>query len=257
MPSDRLAIVTGTTSGLGAALAADLLARGWYVLGLARRQSPVLDARYDHLVVDLADPAAAEAAIGRQLAERLAEPRWERVGLVNNAASAGLLGPVEQVPPADVTRMFALNVAAPVWLMGRVIAHVPADAVVRVVNVSSGAAVIAFPGLSAYGCTKAALRMASMVFAAEVAAPDRLTRVPADVAVLSYEPGTVDTPMQAETRATEEQVYPWVGMFKRLHADGLLVAPAGPAAEIADFLEAGAVPRFTERRFGRRENAGE
>ena len=252
MPSDRLAVVTGTTSGLGAALAADLLARGWHVLGLARRQSPVLEARYDHLVVDLSEPAAANAAIGRTIAERFADPRWERIGLVNNAASAGLLGPVEQVAPADVTRMFALNVATPMWLMGLVVAHAPTEAVVRIVNVSSGAAVIAFPGLSAYGATKAGLRMAGMVFAAEAAAEDRRTRAPVDLAVLSYEPGTVDTPMQAETRATDASVYPWVGMFQRLHADGLLVAPAGPAAEIADFLESDTRERFTERRFGRR-----
>jgi hypothetical protein len=251
--SDRLAIVTGTTSGLGAAVAADLLARGWHVLGIARRQSPLLEARYDHLVVDLAEPAAAEAAIGRQLAERMSEARWQRVGLVNNAASAGLLGPIERVPPADLTRMLALNVAAPMWLTGLVVAHATIDAIVRIVNVSSGAAVTAFPGLSAYGSSKAALRMSGMIAAAETAAPDRLTRGPANLAILSYEPGTVDTPMQEETRGTDAAVYPWVGMFKRLHADGLLVPPAGPAAEIADFLDGDGHARFSERRFGRAE----
>jgi benzil reductase ((S)-benzoin forming) len=251
--ADRLAIVTGTTSGLGHAVAADLLARGWYVLGLARRESLILDAHYDHLRVDLSDPAAADEAIGRELADRIANPRWHRLGLVNNSASAELAGSIEHLRPADLMRVLSLNIAAPMWLMGVALANAAPQAALRIVNLSSGAAVTPFPGLSAYGSSKAGLRMASMIVAAEAASPERGRPVSADVAVLSYEPGTVDTPMQAETRATDEAIYPWVGTFKKLHADGLLVPPAGPAAEIAAFLDGDGHPPFTERRFGRRD----
>jgi len=250
---DRFSIVTGATAGIGQAVATDLLARGWRVFGLARRPSAIAHQRYEHVKVDLAEPAIAAATIGRALGERLGDRTWRRLGLVNNAASAGLLGPVERVAPLDFARMLALNVVTPTWLMGFVVSRSHPGAAVRIVNVSSGAAVNAFPGLSAYASSKAALRMAGMVLAAEVASRERGTPAPADVALLSYEPGTVDTAMQEATRAVPREVYPWVGTFHRFAADGLLVRPALPAAEVADFLDADGHAAFTERRFGRRE----
>jgi benzil reductase ((S)-benzoin forming) len=249
---DRLAIVTGTTAGIGRAVATDLLGRGWRVLGLARRPPAIAHQRYEHVAVDLAEPAEAAATIEPALGERLGDRTWRRLGLVNNAASAGLLGPVEQVAPLDFARMLALNVVTPTWLMGVVVSRSHLGAAVRIVNVSTGAAVNAFPGLSAYASSKAGLRMAGMVLAAEVASGERRTPTPADVAILSYEPGTVDTAMQEATRAVPHEVYPWVGMFRRFAAEGLLVAPELPAAEVADFLEADGLATFTERRFGRR-----
>lgn len=136
-------------------------------------------------------------------------------------------------------------------MMGAVLSNAPHEAAVRIVNLSSGAAVQAFPGLSAYSSSKAALRMAGMVLATELDSAERAGAVPADVAILSYEPGTVDTPMQESTRATPTDVFPWRGLFDRLKAEGLLVAPERPAAEIADFLEGTGQARFTERRLGR------
>jgi benzil reductase ((S)-benzoin forming) len=251
--ADRFSIVTGTTAGIGLAVATDLLVRGWRVLGLARRPSAIVHQRYEHAEVDLAEPAEAAATIERAVSGRLGDRSWRRLGLVNNAASAGLLGPVEQVAPLEFTRMLALNVVMPTWLMGFVVSRSHLGAAVRIVNVSSGAAVNAFPGLSAYASSKAGLRMAGMVLAAEVRSRERGTPAPADVAILSYEPGTVDTPMQQATRAVPREVYPWVGMFHRIAAEGLLIRPTLPATEVADFLDADGHATFTERRFGRPE----
>jgi benzil reductase ((S)-benzoin forming) len=250
---DRLAIVTGTTAGIGLAVATDLVDRGWHVIGFARRPSGMEHERYEHVSVDLAEPAGAAVTIERAIGDRLGDTRWTRIGLVNNAASAGLLGPVEQVAPQEFARMLALNMVTPIWLMGFVVSRSHSSAAVRMVSVSSGAAVNAFPGLSAYASSKAGLRMAGMVLAAELASGERSTPAPADVAILSYEPGTVDTAMQQATRAVPREVYPWVGMFHRIAAEGLLVAPELPAAEVADFLEADGHATFTERRYGRPE----
>jgi benzil reductase ((S)-benzoin forming) len=252
---DRLAIVTGTTAGIGRAVAIDLLTRGWRVVGFARRSAAIAHERYEHVEIDLAEPADAAVAIALTVGERLGDRRWRRVGLVNNAASGGLLGGVENVPPDAFVRLLALNVVTPVWLMGFVASKSHLDAAVRIVNLSSGAALNAFPGLSAYASSKAALRMAGLVLAAEVASGERRTPAPADLAILSYEPGTVDTAMQETTRAVPREVYPWVGVFHQFAAEGLLIAPERPAAEVADFLEADDRPCFAERRFGRVETS--
>jgi len=67
--ADRLALVTGTSAGLGLAIARALLARGWAVLGVARRPAPLSHAAYRHQRLDLADLAAVEAFAGRQAAD--------------------------------------------------------------------------------------------------------------------------------------------------------------------------------------------
>lgn len=187
------------------------------------------------------DPAVADA---------LASRAWRRVGLVNNAAVGGSLGPIERIVPDELQRMAAANLVAPMHLMGLFVARTPRDAALRIVNISSGAAVRAFPGLGAYGATKAALRMAGMVLAAELDSPLRNTPAPADAAIVSYEPGVVDTPMQTGARTTSPQDCPWVTLFHDFAARGMLVPPEQPAAEIVALLESGERPRFGEMRFG-------
>ena len=235
--SDRLALVTGTSSGIGAALARELLAHGWQVIGVARR--PVqLPRGYRHLALDLADAGAAAPAIERELGARLGERNWERLGLINNAAAAPA-GRVEALDAGELARAFALNVAMPLWLMGLALRLRPAKTALRIVNVSSGAAHRAVPGLAAYCASKAALRLAGMTVAAETEG---------DIAIYSYEPGVVDTEMQRAAREMPLEAFPSGAMFRQYHAEGRLAPPEAPAADIVKFLESERAERFMEGR---------
>jgi benzil reductase ((S)-benzoin forming) len=244
----RFALVTGTSSGIGAVLARRLLASGWHVLGVARRSGDLDHADYEHVAVDLADTGAF-AAIETRVTDVLRGREWGRVALVNNAALAGTPGPLERAGAEELARVHLVNVVAPTWLMGLFVRRTPPATPLRIVNVSSGAAQHATPGLAAYCSSKAALRMAGQVLAAELESPARNTPAPRDTAILSYEPGVVETPMQQTTRDTSPEDFPWVGLFKEFKARGIVVAPEGPAAEIAGFLEADGGDTFTERRF--------
>lgn len=234
MSMSRFALVTGTSSGIGAAVAHELVQRGWQVLGIARRTAKIAGS-YEHLSLDLADVAKAAPAIERQLGGKLAQ-RWERVGLVNNAA-VGLAGRVQDLDAEALSRSFELNTVMPLWLIGFVIKR--AKAPVRVVNVSSGAAQRPFPGLAAYCAAKAGLHLAGASIAAEDAP---------NLHILSYQPGVVDTEMQVATRSKSLEEFPWGETFRRYHAEGRLVPPQRPAGDIVEFLEADGGERFAERR---------
>lgn len=232
----NFALVTGTSSGIGAAVAKELLKRGWTVVGVARRQAKFGE-RYQHLALDLSDAAAA-ATIEKQVGARLGAETWQRVGLVNNAA-VGLAGRVQGLDANELARSFVLNTVMPLWLMGFVIKR--SKAPVRVVNLSSGAAVRPFPGLAAYCAAKAGLHMAGASVAAEDAP---------NLHILSYQPGVVDTEMQVATRSKSLEEFPWGTTFRQYHAEGRLVSPDRPAAEIVEFLEAEGGERFAEKRLG-------
>jgi len=248
--TSRVALVTGTSSGVGAATARALVARGWTVVGASRRPAAIDSPLYTHVTIDLADVRALPDAFPPAVAPILASRRWDRMALVNNAARADLLMPLERLAPSDVLDMFALNTVAPIWLMGFIARHAPRDTVLRIVNVSTGGAVTAYPGLTAYCASKAALRMAGQVFATELDSSVREPPGPRDTAVLSYQPGTVDTPMQTAARSLDAETFPWSQLFRDFHSRGLLVDPAEPASEIVSFLESASAPRLTERRLG-------
>lgn len=240
-----LALVTGTTSGIGEATARLLLDRGWRVVGLARRAASIQNPNYSHVSVDLGDAAALRAAFATHLAPLVQSPALQRVALVNNAADVALYGRLSDVDAADMLQAYAVNSVAPVLLMGLVTRHVAAPTAVRIVNVSTAAARAAFPGLGTYAMTKAALRLAGMVMAEE------LQLGPAggdsrDISILSYEPGVVDTPMQLAARNASPSRLPIVDVFNGFKANGDLVAPEVPAGNVVSYIEADGHPPFSE-----------
>lgn len=219
----KKAIVTGHTRGLGAAIAAELQARGIAVLGLARGRSPL--AGIEQAEVDLADPAALQAWLaGDALRAYLLDA--DDAFLVNNAGVVTPVGPLPAQDPADVLRAVTLNVAAPLALAAAFVRAAP-QAARRILHVSSGAARNAYPGWAVYCATKAALDHHA-----------RAVLLDGDVRVraCSLAPGVIDTDMQAAIRATPSSDFPLRQRFVDLKEGGALDAPAECARKLADYL---------------------
>lgn len=245
--SDRLCVVTGTSSGLGKAVAQQLMAKGWRVVGIARRDA-ALGEGYQHVPLDLADLGAVETYFRTRFPTEARLADATRVGLVNNAGVLQPVAPVWRLEMDELAKAYAVNTVAPMWLMGFFIAQctkVP----LRIVNVSSGAAHHAYAGWGTYCSTKAALRMAGMALAEEGDLLPGSEARPRDLSLLSYEPGIVDTEMQGVARSRDEADFPAVQRFRDFHSKGLLAPPEQPAAEIVAALEADGEPLLSERRF--------
>ncbi len=242
----RLAVVTGASAGLGQAVAGLLLARGWAVLGVARRAPSVEHGSYRHRILDLDDLGAVEAFAGG-LAADPAIAGAARLGLVNAAGTLGTMRPLTRLRATDLEHVLRVNAVAPLLLSGA-LARLAGDRPLRIVDVASGAARAARAGRTGYSASKAALRLGGMTLAADAAAGIGATA--RDLAVVSYEPGMVDTAMQAENRAASPGDFPDAVAFARLHAGGGLVPPGWPAAEIADLLDRDDLPAWSERALG-------
>jgi len=242
------AIITGTTRGVGAALAAELTQRGWNVTGIARGECPaeLTNERYRHVRLDLSDLAGSEAALTELVDEVLAsEPK--RLALVNNAGSLQPMRPLARVGAAELQNALTLNVTTPVWLSGSVLGRCGTTPL-RIVNLSSGAASAAYPGWGAYCASKAALSMIDQVLAVEVLEYPELAE--RDFAVLTYAPGVVATEMQGEIRSASEEDFPRRARFIELYESGGLVQQSEPAGEIADWLGESQSGASETRRFG-------
>lgn len=187
-------VITGVSTGIGRAAAADLVAHGYRVLGSVRREADAarlqeeLGSPFTPLLFDVTDETAVRSAAVR-VAEVVGDDGlW---GLVNNAGIA-VAGPLLHLPPADFRRQFEVNLFgaltvtqafAPLLGAKRGTSYPPG----RIVNVSSISGIITYPFMAAYAASKHALEALS----------DGLRRelLIYGVDVIVIEPGSVQTPI--------------------------------------------------------------
>jgi len=155
----RNVIVTGASRGLGLAITRRLVAEGFRVIAVARRESDALRGEID------AAPPGALAFAPFDLGEIDAMPGFVAAlkkqhgapyGLVNNAG-LGTEGLLANMHNSQIEELLRINVTAPIILTKYVVRQMMAGDGGRVVNISSIIASTGYNGLSAYGASKAAL----------------------------------------------------------------------------------------------------
>jgi NAD(P)-dependent dehydrogenase (short-subunit alcohol dehydrogenase family) len=162
-----LALITGASKGLGRALARGLADRGWSLV-LDARGASALDAVARALPGGVTAIAGDVADARHREALAAAVRRHGRLDLLVNNAS--YLGPspmpsLAEYPLAELARVYEVDVIAPLALVQSLLPLLATDAVV--LNISSDAAVEAYPGWGGYGSAKAALDHLTAVLAVE------------------------------------------------------------------------------------------
>ena len=207
MKETSAVVVSGASTGIGAATAALLAQKGYLVFAGIRSEDDAKRLRAVNDAIrpvrfDVTDRASVDAAIGAIVAggDRL-------VGVVANAGVA-VAGALEHLPMDALRRQFEVNVFGALALAQAALPHLPRDRG-RVVFVGSISGRLAVPYIGPYSASKFALRALADVLRIELA--------PAGIAVSLIEPGSVNTPIWRKGRDDKTQILATIEGTPRAH----------------------------------------
>jgi len=234
--------ITGCSSGFGRALATLVLERGWRAAVTARNPRSVEALVAGHgtrglaLPLDVTDPTQIRAAV------QAAEAHFGAIDVLVNNAGYGYQVTVEEGDDQAIRALFETNVFGLAALIRAVLPGMRARRGGHIVNISSVAGLIGFPGSGHYAATKHAVEGLSDALAKEVG--------PLGIRVLCVEPGPFRTDFASrslkQTLSRIEDYEPIVNSRLRRVAARGGAQPGDPvrAAEaIIDAVQAGNPPR--------------
>jgi benzil reductase ((S)-benzoin forming) len=228
--NEATAIVTGHSRGIGAAIAEQLLSRGARVLGLSRHANEPLATRFpdklEQHALDVADGAAVQQWLDSGAMAAFAGAGVAPL-LVNNAGVLQPIGPLQTQRAELVWRAVSVNVAAVFALSAAFVQETSNAPERRILHVSSGAGRKPYAGWSIYCATKAAIDQHARCVA--------LDRTP-NLLISSVAPGVVDTEMQAEIRASDDEHFPDRPRFVAMHRDKALPSPDQTGGRLVEYL---------------------
>ena len=231
---DGVAVITGAGSGIGAALALQLAARGCH-LALSDIQPAGLEATaaaarghgvtVSTLVLDVAQPDA-----GEQLLAAVQAAHGRATVLVNNAGVA-VGGTFEQVSAADFDWLMGINFHAVVRLTRAFLPLLKAQPAAQIVNMSSLFGLIAPPGQTAYCAAKFAVRGFSESLRHELEMADSPVRVTV------VHPGGVRTNIGEASRKPEGTTAAQIAEQRQQWQRLLVLPPEVAAARMLQAIE--------------------
>ena len=212
--------ITGTSRGLGEALAHKFLQRGWHVHGIGRTHT-IEDESYHADYLDLADPQAV-------LAYRFSIPDIPTQALfIHNAGTLGEIAHLGNFKnPQRINETFQVNLVAATVLSNTFLSAMKrATSEFGMLFIGSGAGRNAYDGWASYCSSKAGIDMLARCIAEE-------NKEENNFHIFSIAPGVIDTSMQEEIRGANPSEFRKIERFETLKREDKLEQPENVAEKL-------------------------
>jgi benzil reductase ((S)-benzoin forming) len=219
--------ITGTSRGLGHAIASQLLkSEENLVIGIGRVSS-IEHPNYKHKTLDLSDTVeVSKFRFGEHA-------KVDKVVLVNNAGTLGDINYLGEMENKNLVDALHINLVSPFILLNNFMKAYKREPLLQkvVLNISSGAAVNAYDGWSTYCTSKAGINMMSEVLKVEADLKNLES-----LKVLSVAPGIIETKMQEQIRSTSTEQFSMLEKFVELKENDQLQSPEETAVKLLNLL---------------------
>ncbi|MCX7554028.1 SDR family NAD(P)-dependent oxidoreductase [Marinicella sp. S1101] len=220
MTTQALTFIAGGSKGLGAALTNAFETKGHEVFDFSRTGEGE-----HHIACDFAKADDANQIFEATFKQAASRPDIKEINLIVNTAVLKPFGSLTKTQSGEVAQHLTINVTATMYLLRAFILNFQDHSARKtIVYVSSGAARRDIPGLAMYSASKAFFERFIDTTATEQKACEH------PISCMTINPGVMDTGMQVEIRAQDQQDFPMVDMWNELHQKGQLAAPEDIAA---------------------------
>jgi len=158
----KVVLITGGSSGIGKSIGEFLTDKGFTVYGTSRKPENYPESKFTLIALDVTNNESIKAAV-----KQVIEKEGQLDVLINNAG-AGITGPLEEIPEAEIKKNFETNFFGPINVIKSVLPQMRNQGSGLIINITSIAGYMGLPYRGVYSASKGALELVTEAFRMEL-----------------------------------------------------------------------------------------
>jgi len=159
---DKVVLITGGSSGIGKSIGEFLHHKGFVVYGTSRNPEKITNSIFPLIALDVRNTESIAQAVAKVISIS------GRIDVVINNAGVGIIGPVEEIPTAEIRNNFETNLFGPIEVMKAVLPQMREQKSGLIINITSIAGYMGLPYRGIYSAAKGALEILTEAIRIEV-----------------------------------------------------------------------------------------
>jgi len=158
----KVVLITGGSSGIGKSVGEFLQTKGFKVYGTSRNPERYPDSKFPIVALDVTKTETISQCVAEVLSKA------SKIDVLINNAGAGITGPIEEIPDAEIKRNFETNLFGPINVIKAVLPEMRQQHSGLIINVTSIAGYMGLPYRGVYSASKGALELITEAFRMEL-----------------------------------------------------------------------------------------